>query len=137
MMACDGPLIASLIRCAEPRVEFEAPLDVCLRHVAAALLDDGGPVEEAARSNLRGVAAGAPLVDDWNEYEDVDGRPYYWNELNGKMSYTPPTRQLDHCLAYLRDRVGVPRDLSPAAALALRRQLNAMIELVCDGGRVG
>ena len=50
------------------------------------------------------------------------------------MSYTPPTRQLDHCLAYLRDRVGVPRDLSPAAALELRRQLNAMIELVCDGG---
>ena len=133
-MTSDGPLIASLIRCAEPRVEFEAPLDVCLRHVAAALLDDGGPAEEAARSNLRGVVAGAPLVDDWNEYEDVDGRPYYWNELNGKMSYTPPTRQLDHCLAYLRDRVGVPRDLSPAAALALRRQLNEMIELVCDGG---
>jgi hypothetical protein len=133
-LTSDGPLIASLIRCAEPRVEFEAPLDVCLRHVAAALLDDGGPAEEAARSNLRGVVAGAPLVDDWNEYEDVDGRPYYWNELNGKMSYTPPTRQLDHCLAYLRDRVGVPRDLSPAAALALRRQLNEMIELVCDGG---
>ena len=100
--------------------------------MAAALLDDGGPVEEAARSNLRGVAAGAPLVDDWNEYEDVDGRPYYWNELNGKMSYTPPTRQLDHCLAYLRDRVGVPRDLSPAAALELRRQLNSMIELVAE-----
>ena len=37
--------------------------------------------------------------------------------------------QLDSCLAYLRDRVGVPRDMGPAAARSLRAHLNWAIDL--------
>ena len=37
--------------------------------------------------------------------------------------------QLDACLAYLRDRVGVPRDMPAPAAAALRAHLNWAIAM--------
>ena len=35
------------------------------------------------------------------------------------------------CLAYLRDRIGVPRDMGQAAALSLRAHLNWAIDELC------
>ena len=49
--------------------------------------------------------------------------------MTGDTRWSPPTGQLDACLAYLRDRVGVPRDMGAAAARALRAHLNWAIEL--------
>ena len=37
---------------------------------------------------------------------------------------------LASCLAYLRDRVGVPRDMGQAAAMQFRAHLNWAIELL-------
>ena len=62
-------------------------VDVCLRHVGAALVHGaGGATEEAAKADLSGVG-----VDD------------------GKV--------LADCMAYLRDRIGVPRDMRQPAAM--------------------
>ena len=120
---------------AEANEEFVAPIDCALRHVAAALLDgaaDGdGAVAAAARADLVGsVDTSAELMEGWDAYDDApDGRPYYYNEYTGESMYTPPTGQLDACLAYLRDRVGVPRDMGAHAARHLRATLNWAIEL--------
>ena len=38
-------------------------------------------------------------------------------------------RALSACLVYLRDRIGVPRDMSQPAAMNLRAHLNALIAL--------
>ena len=38
-----------------------------------------------------------------------------------------PFAPLASCLAYLRDRVGVPRDMGQAAAMHFRAHLNWMI----------
>jgi len=37
---------------------------------------------------------------------------------------------LVRCLEYLRERIGVPRDMSGPAAIALRAQLNWAIRLI-------
>ena len=69
-----------------------AAVDVCLRHVAAALLDGtDGEVATAAAADLKGVDQSGALAS---------------------------------CLGYLRDRIGVPRDMGQAAALELRAHLN-------------
>jgi hypothetical protein len=52
------------------------------------------------------------------------------SEETGDSMWTPPTQQLDTCLAYLRDRVGVPRDMGPVAAMQLRAHLNWAISLM-------
>jgi len=115
---------------AEPSAAFLEPVDACLRCVALALL--GGADDAAAASLMDALPSGSlgvdgtppPLAEGWEAYKDEDGRPYYWNDETGEATYSPPTRQLDACLAYLRDRIGVPRDMSYAAAMALRAHLN-------------
>ena len=77
---------------AKPNEEMVAAVDVCLRHVAAALLDGtDGEVATAAAADLKGVDQSGALAS---------------------------------CLGYLRDRIGVPRDMGQAAALELRAHLN-------------
>ena len=118
---------------AEPNDELLDPVDVALRHVAAKLLDPGveGWTESAAVADLAGsVDADAELMDGWSEYEDDDGGPpYYWHDETGELRYSAPTGQLDGCLAYLRDRVGVPRDMGAAAARQLRATLNWAVDV--------
>lgn len=114
--------------CAEPNEAFVAPVDLALRHVTAALLDGADDAAVAARSDLAGRCDGA-LADGWEPYVADDGRTYYWNDETSEDVWTPPTRQLDACLAYLRDRVGVPRDMSAAAAMSLRVHLNWAISI--------
>ena len=114
---------------AEPNVDFLLPVDVALRHVAAALLDGTGAAVKAARADLEGSGGDGELAEGWEAYE-ASGRIYYWNDVTGETMWTPPTRQLDACLAYLRDRVGVPRDMSQPAAMMLRAHLNWAIGLL-------
>ena len=85
-------------------------------------------------SIMVGSCCGAQtLAPGWSAYDDeaVPGRTYYWNDETGEVTWTPPTRGLDNCLGYLRDRVGVPRDMGAAAARELRAELNWAIE-VCS-----
>ena len=120
---------------AEPNEEFVIPVDVCLRHVTAALLNDTADPSSGsiAAEDLAGEAGDGTLREYWSEYTDNVGQIYWWNEITGEAQYTAPTKQLDTCLAYLRDRVGVPRDLSPGAAAQFRAHLNWAIALLnCD-----
>jgi len=117
---------------AEPNEEFMTPVDVCLRHVTVALLNGSADPSSGsiAAEDLAGEAGDGSLRDYWGEYIDNGGQIYWWNEITGEAQYTPPTKQLDTCLAYLRDRVGVPRDMSPGAAAQLRAHLNWAIDLL-------
>mmetsp|Transcript_4365 Transcript_4365/g.9773 ORF Transcript_4365/g.9773 Transcript_4365/m.9773 type:complete len:577 (-) Transcript_4365:24-1754(-) len=122
---------------AESNEDFIAPVDVCLRHVTNALLngvDDGAGVATvvaAAVIDLEGKGGTGELREDWESYIDEGtGRTYFWNYETGDVSYTAPTRQLDTCLVYLRDRVGVPRDMNLPAAMQLRAHLNWCIDLM-------
>ena len=51
-------------------------------------------------------------------------------ETTGEVRYTRLSRALDECLTHLRDRVGVPRDMSHAAARELRAHLNWALDIV-------
>ena len=119
---------------AEPNESFSAQVDNALRHVVTALLDGTDMAFEAARADLRGLVECGPdggpiLADGWEEHVDLRGQAYFWNDETGETTYAAPTRQLDACLAYLRDRIGVPRDMSAAAALMLRAHLNWAIDI--------
>ena len=117
----------------EPNEAFVTAVDVSLRHVTAALIEGTGATEvsAAAESDLAGaVGTDAELAEGWEEYEDRRGRTYWWYDATGESTYTRPTRNVDACLAYLRDRIGVPRDLGPAAAMQLRAHLNWAIGLL-------
>mmetsp|Transcript_48363 Transcript_48363/g.146076 ORF Transcript_48363/g.146076 Transcript_48363/m.146076 type:complete len:514 (-) Transcript_48363:121-1662(-) len=115
---------------AEPNEEFFGPVDICLRHVAVALIDGTDIASISAAKDLNGNAGNGELRPSWGEYEDDNGGTYFWNEETGDAVWTPPTSQLDTCLAYLRDRIGVPRDMSSAAAMQLRAHLNWAIDLL-------
>ena len=110
---------------AEPNEAFYPAVDVCLRLTARALLDSGDVPPRAAPA-LHGACDGGALVDSWERYDDGDdgAPPYYWDDETGECVWTPPTRNVDNCLAYLRDRVGVPRDMGAGAAVQLRSHLN-------------
>jgi glutathione S-transferase len=117
---------------AEPNDEYFVPVDVCLRHVTNALLrgtDDKAVI--SATKDLRGKGGSGELRENWEEYpDDGGGRSYFWNYETGDVTWTPPTKQLDTCLMYLRDRIGVPRDMGQAAAMQLRAHLNWAIEIL-------
>lgn len=89
-----------------PGMDHEAEVDAALRHVAHALLL--GP-ETAAT-----LAAISEPCDDF-----IEASP-------GHLSGAP----VEPSLAYLRDRVGVPRDLPFPAARQLRAHLNWFIDLL-------
>jgi hypothetical protein len=94
---------------------------------------DASTTLENARKDLAGQRGSGELRPNWDAFEDaVNGRTYWWNEETGDSTWTPPTRQLDTCLAYLRDRIGVPRDMSEPAAMQLRAHLNWAIALLDD-----
>lgn len=114
----------------EPNYDFQEAVDVCLRHVTSALLHGADKATSSAVKDLAGKGGDNQLRPDWYEYTDLDGKVYYWNEITGENTYSPPTQQLDSCLMYLRDRVGVPRDMGQAAALQLRAHLNWAIEIL-------
>jgi glutathione S-transferase len=109
-----------------------------VRPVAAALLDgtDDPAVAAAADDDLAGTVDADALDDGWEAYDDVDGRLYYWNDETGESRWTPPTGQLDACLAYVRDRVGVPRDMGEPAAMWLRATLNWAIDVARSPDKV-
>ena len=86
---------------AEPNEDFLPAIDVCLRHVANALVNGANTVEESASRDVKGICESATLLDGWEEYEE-DGRPYFWNYETGHVTWTPPTGQLESCLAYLQ-----------------------------------
>jgi len=85
---------------AKPNMDWAPEVDVMLRHVAAALL--AGDALEPARQDMLA------------------------NDVQGGAD----SQQLVKCLAYLRERVGVPRDMSFPAAMQLRAHLNWAIAAV-------
>ena len=111
-----------------------AAVDVALRHVAAAMVDGVDRAKGAAliadlavaASDGRDADGNLKLAPDWDGpfTDDPSGREYYWNDITGETTYTAPTQGLEACLAYLRDRVGVPRDMGATAATMLRAHLN-------------
>ena len=109
-------------------------VDVSLRHVVNALLQGlpSNEVEAVAKQDLWGKGGSNELRDNWEAHPDDNDSSltYYWNYETGDATWTPPTQQLDTCLTYLRDRVGVPRDMGPAAAMQLRAHLNWVIALM-------
>lgn len=84
-----------------PGMEYVVEVDAALRHVARALLSGGG--EECGAIEVAAAAAG----DNW---------------VNGAA--------VGPSLAYMRDRVGVPRDMPLPAARQLRAHLNWAIDSV-------
>jgi glutathione S-transferase len=120
---------------AEPNKDYSQAVDVCLRHVVHALLT--GTTESvimAAKKDLAGMPGNDELRENWEAYPDeaTESLTYYWNYETGDVTWTPPTQQLDTCLTYLRDRIGVPRDMSAAAAMQLRAFLNWAIDVMRD-----
>ena len=131
---------------AEPNEDYLQAVDVALRHVVNALLHGLPPkdktdgyinniktaVESLAKQDLSGTGGSNELRENWEAYPDNDdpSLTYYYNYETGDATWTPPTQQLDTCLTYLRDRIGVPRDMGPAAAMELRAHLNWGIALM-------
>ena len=118
---------------AEPNEEFLQAVDVSLRHVAHVLLQgESELVKDAAQFDLQGKGGNDELRENWEAYPDEadDSLSYYWNYETGAATWTPPTQQLDTCMTYLRDRIGVPRDMGPAAAMQFRASLNWAISIM-------
>lgn len=127
---------------AEANKNYAEAGDVFLRQVVHVLLigtsDNVGM--EAAKKDLPGMQGNDELRENWEAYHPHDEEngsllTYYWNYETGEVTWTPPTQQLDTCLTYLRDRIGVPRDMSGAAAMQLRALLNWAIDVMREAER--
>jgi hypothetical protein len=69
---------------------------------------------------LAGKAGNGELRPNWREnIDEKTGCVYYWDEVTGDVAWSPPMTQLDTFLAYLCDRIGVPRDMGSGATLEL------------------
>lgn len=128
----------------EPLPESMNPGDEAARHEAAYRLAANAPA--IAKFACRGMGErgakqfGAPLADPTAvpnlKYEakvDEMLRMVAMLLLDGSAGASDGTtseggKEVAKCLAYLRDRVGVPRDMSYPAAMQLRAHLNYVID---------
>ena len=67
-----------------------------------------------------------------NQENDATSKTLISSWLPKTPQRTKAAAYAKECLAYLRDRVGVPRDMSLPAALALRQDCNALITILED-----
>jgi glutathione S-transferase len=92
---------------AEANLNYEKHMDVCLRAVADSLLHGPSSLE----------ANGVQMVEGLKALETPSDKKRLQSDLTKS-------------LAYLRDRVGVPRDMSYPAARQLRAHLNFASDLI-------
>ena len=93
---------------------------------AAAAADEAKALQQAAGGeDLAKCAAPPPCASNMHPTH-VHGT---WCILS--RAWRVHGARVHRCLAYLRDRIGVPRDMGQAAALSLRAHLNWAIDELC------
>ena len=104
---------------AKSNEDFIVPVDVYLQHVMVVLLNG---VDDSAdiTTTIATKAGTGKLQEAWAAYvHKGTGHTYFWKYKTCDVVYTAPTRQLNTCLVYLRDIIGVPRDMNLPAAMQL------------------
>ena len=106
---------------AVPSAPAAPPVDAALRIVAAALLARAADAGDAADANDAADAAGAGLVAESPEAQlEALAAGLEAQGADGEAA----AAAVQASLLYLRDRVGVPRDMGLPAANQLRAHLN-------------